>query len=225
MHKITQDVYQFDELKSGQCYLIVENNGVALIDTGMMGDYKKIASQMKQQGFQIEDINYIILTHCHSDHTANVKKIQDISHATLIAHEAEKPYIEQTAKLQYSSFGKRVGWGILNTLFAIKGIRVDKTVDDGDILEIFGGLQVIHTPGHTPGSMALYQPDRKVLFSGDSLINEGKLAVCQGFYNIDDHELSESVKKLRDIEIDIICVGHGQAILEKGAKLIRELFV
>jgi glyoxylase-like metal-dependent hydrolase (beta-lactamase superfamily II) len=95
-------------------------------------------------------------------------------------------------------------------------------VIEGDTIDVYGGLKVIHTPGHTPGSIALYQQDKKLLFAGDCLLNEGRLTIARGMYNTNDKELYDSVKKFVNYDITIICPGHGKAILQEGNERIKE---
>jgi len=222
MIKIDENVYQFEGLKAGQSYLVKEN-GLTLIDTGFKGDFKKIENQIKELGFKMKDIKTIILTHCHSDHCANVNKIKKYSNAKVIAHENEKQYFEKKDKIRYKEVVKKVFWLIMNTFFGVEKININKEVKDGDVIGILGGIRIIHTPGHTPGSMALYHPNKRILFSGDSLNNEKSFEICRGIYNTDDNILLQSVKKYLELNIEKICVGHGKSVLKDGKDKIKEV--
>jgi glyoxylase-like metal-dependent hydrolase (beta-lactamase superfamily II) len=96
-------------------------------------------------------------------------------------------------------------------------------VRDGNILDIPCKLQVLHTPGHTPGSIALYHADKKILFSGDSIWNQKTYKIAQGFFNTDDEEMMQSVKKYLDLDIEKIYVGHGRSILNNGGEQLKTL--
>ena len=223
MIEIDKDVYQFNRMKSGQIYLLQEEDGLTLIDTGMQGDFKKIKTQIGESGLSIESIDNIILTHCHSDHCANASKLKELSNARIIAHEIEAPYIEGRDRIQYGRLGSRLMFGISNTIFRVRPVRVDMRVKDGELIAVGEGLRVIHTPGHTPGSMALYHEDKKMLFSGDSIWNHKNLKIAQGLFNTDDEEMMRSVERFLELDIEKICVGHGTSILEEGGKKLQEL--
>jgi glyoxylase-like metal-dependent hydrolase (beta-lactamase superfamily II) len=222
MVTIDDHVYQIEHMKSGQVYIINENHSITMIDTGFKGDIDNIEGQFRDMNMEIEKVSTIIVTHCHIDHTANLNIIKKKSGATIIAHKEEGTYLAGTKKLAYSQFYKKILWAFANLLLKSEKIIIDREVSEGDTIDVYGGLEVIHTPGHTPGSIALYQKDKKLLFSGDCLINEGQLYIVRGMYNQNDKELYDSVKKYLNYDIAIICPGHGKAILQEGNERIKE---
>jgi len=221
--RIDEHVFQFDGLRIGQVYLVDEGDRNTLIDTGIPVDFKKLQSQLSGMGKSINDIDYIVLTHCHSDHCGNAARIKEMSHATIIAHETEAAFIAGRDHIRYRKRGRSLLWSVINLLFRSRPVHVDNVVHDGDKLDIPCKLEVLHTPGHTPGSIALYHADKKILFTGDSIWNHKTLKVAQGFYNTDDEEMMESVKKYLDLDIEKICVGHGRSILENGGEQLKTL--
>jgi glyoxylase-like metal-dependent hydrolase (beta-lactamase superfamily II) len=100
--------------------------------------------------------------------------------------------------------------------------RVDTTVVDGDTIDALGGLQVIHVPGHTPGSIALYQPERRIMFFGDIIFNERGLKVAPKIFNVDTAKVAEAARKLAAYDIDIACFGHGEPYAENAGERIRQ---
>ncbi|MBN1696584.1 MAG: MBL fold metallo-hydrolase [Spirochaetales bacterium] len=222
MIRIKDNVFQVEKLKSGQVYVLVDNGSVILIDSGFIGDMAVIERQLDEMNIKMKRISTIILTHCHIDHTANLNAIKRASNARIIAHKDERQYLENKKKMEYSRLYKKLLWSFLHLLMKTETIVIDREVAGGDIIDVYGGLEVIHTPGHTPGSIALYQKKEKILFSGDCLLNEKGLRIARGIYNQDDHELYESVKKLKAFDIQIICPGHGKAITEDGNQRIND---
>jgi glyoxylase-like metal-dependent hydrolase (beta-lactamase superfamily II) len=107
--------------------------------------------------------------------------------------------------------------------------RVTKALEDGETVEELGGLQVIHTPGHTPGSICLYQPGRRILFCGDFLFNVHPLTGRGGLrfsipqFSVDAEQARESVQRLLELPIEMLCFGHREPILEGAGERIREL--
>ncbi len=199
MKQITDGVYQFDGMAAGGVYLITESDGLTLVDTGMPNAPKKIIRQMKRAGYDPADIKRILITHAHLDHTGGLAALKEISGAEVIASAAEIPGIGEAGS-------------------------VDRTVEDGDILgEVLGGLQVIATPGHSVGHTAYWQPERRVLFIGDALMNWlGRLSLPFERVTLDMEQAKESVKQIAALEPSIVCFGHGPALTEDTAAKIRK---
>jgi glyoxylase-like metal-dependent hydrolase (beta-lactamase superfamily II) len=106
---------------------------------------------------------------------------------------------------------------------------VDRPLDDGEVIEPLGEMHVIHTPGHTPGSICLYQPQRRILFCGDALFNANpvtgrpKLQLPGPSVNVDSAQARQSVRKLSELPVDVLCPGHGEPILDGAGEQIRAL--
>ena len=106
MTRIDEHVFQFDGLRSGQVYLVDEGDSNTLIDTGMPVDFKKLQSQLSEMGKSINDIDYIVLTHCHSDHCGNADRIKEMSQAAIIAHETEAAFIAGRDHIRHRKRGR-----------------------------------------------------------------------------------------------------------------------
>ncbi len=164
----------------------------------------------------------IVLTHCHADHTGGVAELMKRTNAKLVAHQDEIPYILQKKTLPASSMIKKVLlWG-MDQIFKTHIDHVDIAVKDGDVVDALGGLQVIHVPGHTPGSIALYQPERKIMFCGDIIFNERRITLPPQIFNVDTAQVQEVARRLAEHFIDIACFGHGEPILKNAGDRIRE---
>jgi glyoxylase-like metal-dependent hydrolase (beta-lactamase superfamily II) len=84
---------------------------------------------------------------------------------------------------------------------------------------------VIHVPGHTPGSIALYQPERQILFCGDVFFHDNPkkgLQVSPPIVSVDVARARESARKLAALPVKTLCVSHGEVILEDAATVMRE---
>jgi glyoxylase-like metal-dependent hydrolase (beta-lactamase superfamily II) len=108
-------------------------------------------------------------------------------------------------------------------------LKVDRALDDGDAIETPVGLQVIHTPGHTPGNICLYQLERRILFCGDALSNRHPLTSKEGLQfplpmaSVDWDQARASVRKLAALQIEVLLPGHGEPILGEVGDRIRML--
>ena len=91
-------------------------------------------------------------------------------------------------------------------------------------MPVLGGLQVMHTPGHTPGSVCLYLAEQKVLFTGDTLIADGcrfRRPVAFPGTNLQDYRAS--VDRLARLLFETVCVGHGKLLRHEGALKLQEM--
>ncbi|NOX24926.1 MAG: MBL fold metallo-hydrolase [Deltaproteobacteria bacterium] len=140
------------------CYVIgcSETKIGAVIDPG--GSEDKIMAAVRQEGLQIK---YIINTHGHPDHVCGNGPLKEATGAAIVMHKADADFFGQADTKQYFSM-----------LGLPESPPVDKMVQGGDILSVGRlKLKVIHTPGHTPGGICLY--DSPHLFSGDTLFVGG----------------------------------------------------
>lgn len=232
MKQIAPGVYLLEGLRSSNVYALSLREGCALIDSGLSGTVDKIVWQLKDRGYALSDLRAVVLTHAHGDHTGNAAELARRSGAQILAHRAEVSYIEGADTLPAASLFQRVLMWIENRVLGGQPhCRVDRVLEDGETLERLGALQVIHTPGHTPGSICLYKPEGRVLFCGDLLFNghpltgRGGLQFSISQLSVDAVQAQESVRRLLELPIEMLCMGHGEPILEGATKRIQELFV
>ncbi|MEX8548706.1 MAG: MBL fold metallo-hydrolase [Mucilaginibacter sp.] len=218
MKQITQSLYQIS-LGTVNAF-VIENNGLTLIDTGLKGSTEKIFSAIKKAGKKPEDIKQIILTHCHPDHAGNAAELKKLFNVPVFAHETDAPLIEQgIGGRQMHLTPGVVHWLIYNLFIKKAGntiapVTVDEKLKDNDVLPIAGGIQVIHTPGHSAGHIALLLKDEGVLIAAD---------ICANAVGVDYSTLYEdinlgrkSILKAAGFSFDKAVFGHGN-LLKDGA--------
>jgi hydroxyacylglutathione hydrolase len=167
---------------------------VHLIDSGVAGAETIIFDYIQQQGRAPEDIATLIITHAHPDHIGSARNLKKESGCTVVAHALEQNWIEDT-DLQ---FANRPVPGF-HTLVA-GPLGVDKLVAGGEMLELEKGLtcKIIHTSGHSPGSISLHFAEDKSLFTADALISPGDLPI---YDNIADSLASiKALQEITDVE-------------------------
>lgn len=181
-------------LYDANSYLI---NGKVLIDTGISTEGLIAAIT---DSIDIKDIELIILTHCHYDHTASAKSIADLSGAKIAIHRDDAPFISNDNISAASMFGS-----------SSPSIEPDILLNEGDRIPIGNDeeLEVIHTPGHTPGGICLYETRSKSLFSGDTIFPNGSIGRTD-FQGGNRKHLTESIGKLVKLDVKTLYPGHGE---------------
>ena len=148
-------------------HVLADSHGVVLLDTGFPGDAKRIRRAMHDLGFGPQDVRAILLTHGHIDHAGNVVELKAWSGAPVYAHALEQQHID--GAFPYSGLARVCG--VLEALGRAathyKAGRIDELIKDGDELPFWGGLRVVHLPGHTLGHCGFYSAKQDLLFSGD----------------------------------------------------------
>ena len=228
MRQVLPDIYLIEGLHVAHVYVLASEDGLTLIDSGTPGEADKIVKQIEEAGCALSGIRAIVMTHAHSDHTGCMAELARRSGAQVLAHRDEVDYIERTASLPYKAFMQRLMFGLSERVLSrFEPGKVDRPLQDGDVVEALGGLQVIHVPGHTPGSIALYQPERRVLFCGDAIFNQLPIGGKQGvrfppaIVCVDSPQAQASARELAALPAEVVCFGHGEPILEGAGEKMR----
>lgn len=164
---------------------------IYLIDSAVAGSGKIIYEYIKSQGRKPEEIAAIILTHAHPDHIGSAKSIKQKTNCRVYVHEADVPWVEDTGR----QFRQRP---VPDFHTLVEGpVSVDEFLRDGSSLELEENisLEIIHTPGHSKGSISVLYRGESALFTGDCLIAPGDLPIYE---NIAD--VVESIHKLQKID-------------------------
>lgn len=217
--EIIPDVYQLSG-RGANIYIIIDR-GIALIDTGYWGNASFIISFLKDLGRSPRDIAWIFLTHLHSDHGGGLPGLKKYAEGARVAvHRGDiesLPYPFLCPSLVRS-------FTPLRRLMLIERDKFDILLNGGEVFPFLGGLEVIHTPGHTPGSVCYYSPSRGILFCGDAINLRGGKLHPPPFLSCKDSKLArESIKKLSNLNISIICGGHGKPITQDASLKLKEL--
>lgn len=170
---------------------LIYGDKVYLIDTGVASGINTIFDYIKKTDRKLDDISLIILTHSHPDHIGSASIIKEKTGCKIAAHSAEKNWIEDV-ELQAKERP------IPGFQFLVDGsVQIDNLLNDGDIIKLEDGieLEVLHTPGHSRGSISLLYRDEMTLFSGDSVFIPGDIPIYE------DALLSaNTIKKLKEIK-------------------------
>jgi glyoxylase-like metal-dependent hydrolase (beta-lactamase superfamily II) len=201
--KISDNVYLLDSTGGSYVYIVMGNE-TALVDTGLPWKGKIIMKELGSIGIKPGDIEHILLTHHDIDHIGNVFMLQQLTGAQVWASKEDIPYI--TGEIDRYGFKK-----YLKYFFKVKKPKDIKPYIPGRRIN---GIDVIPTPGHTPGHVCLLYND--ILFAGDLLENKkGKLMPYPPPWNWNDSMMLESVDKISQIPNRWVCPAHGKPICVK----------
>ena len=189
------DGWQRVVLGNVSAYLLVDAGEAILIDTGGRGSAAQIEATMADVGVGWNDLSTVILTHHHSDHVGSLGDVMAAAEsATAYAGAEDIP--------------------------SINSPRPVTAAADGDVV---AGLEVIATPGHTPGSISLLD-SAGVLVAGDALTGTSEgIAGPNPQFTPDTETANQSVIKLAGFTYEVIYVGHGDPVLEGGSAQVAEL--
>lgn len=185
---------------AANCYLLVDDR-IALIDCG--GDTKFILNVLGKY-INPKDLDYLILTHSHFDHAAAAGDLKELG-CKILMHKDEYELLKSQG---FTSIFFNIKFKPFKPDFELKGNEI---IDLGNIV-----LKVIHTPGHSPGSICLYEEDKKWLFSGDTVFAYG------AFGRVDlpggnPKALIDSIEKLSKLDVENLYPGH-EDVVEGNAK-------
>lgn len=218
MKKITPRVFQLGgAFGSGvfgtNVFLLIDKN-LTLVDTGFRGRAAKILTEIIQLGYSPSDIENIIITHHHVDHIGSLAELKEATQARIMAHPADVPYIEGQLPQPGPSIPERLKRHLspLLQLWTTSPVKVDIQINHGEELAILGGIRVLHTPGHTPGSICLLLPQERLVLVGDIMANRFRLSLPSREYTVDLAQEIQSIQAVADLDFDTICFGHGNEI-------------
>ncbi|MBI4019928.1 MAG: MBL fold metallo-hydrolase [Candidatus Aenigmarchaeota archaeon] len=180
--------------------------GDVVIDSGTGFNFTRMYQILRIIKKDPKAITHVINTHGHFNHVGGNGYFLN---AKVAIHELEAAILEggDEKKSMADFFDGR-----------LKPRKVDMKLRDGDMI---GGLRVVHTPGHSPGSICLYNPKDKGIFTGDTLFSDGV-----GDSEIDGGDpdaLAASLEKLSRLDVQKIFPGHGEAVMSNGSKAIKDI--
>ncbi|MCH8161519.1 MAG: MBL fold metallo-hydrolase, partial [Chloroflexi bacterium] len=199
--EIVEGVHTVESLGVGRAYIYQEQDKLTLIDTGLANSTEKILAVVGKIGRKPEDIRQIFITHHHNDHTGSLAELVERTGAQVLAHKIEAPVVrgeQQPPQPKLTGLRSLLRRLMGNSVQPGARVSVDRELEDGDEVDIGGGANVLHVPGHTMGSVALFIPKHRILFAGDaavSVIGLGPPAGPFGLFNEDSEQALDSFKR------------------------------
>lgn len=199
--QITHNVHAFfwESMTANNCNTYLIDGPIrVLVDPGHIDLFDHVRKGLEGMGITLEDIGLIICTHGHPDHIEAVQLFKETP-ALIALHMKEWQFIQSMDDYIKAAIG-----------VSSDAITPDILLKEGDMSVHHLNLKVLHTPGHSPGSICLYWPDQKLLFAGDLVFKQGvgRTDLPGG----DGSLLKESIKRLEALEIEWLLPGHGDII-------------
>lgn len=214
--RITEDIYLVGSLQLGlsgrwdsHVYLLKGPDGLVLIDAGGGTDGEKIFENIRSEGFDPSDINALLLTHIHFDHSCGAAEIREKSGCRVYLS-ADTQDLLETGTAEEAGLDKAIAKGIYPEWFKFRNCVVDHPVHDGDVIQA-GGLdfKAICVDGHSPDSICylVEMNGKKNLFIGDVLFYGGVI----GLINAPGSTMEgyrQELSKLAGLNVDGLYPGH-----------------
>lgn len=202
--------------------LLNDENEMILIDCGYPNFLPLIEEYAIKNNINLNNLTKLIITHHDFDHMGALAEFKRrYPSIKVMAAKEDIPYIEgkrkslrlQQAECIYESLPdeeKPQADIFHKTLASVEDCKVDIALNDGDILDVAGGIEVIATPGHMPGHISLYHKESKSMVVGDALVLEnGELSIALPKYTLDINEALRSIQKISNYDMDRIICYHG----------------
>ena len=217
--EIIQGIHSIPGTRISRIYLI-EDVDLTLIDTGLPWNASRVLSYIQSIGRRPDELRRILMTHSHPDHTGGTHGIVRHSKAEIVAHEMDSKQLGDVPSLSYL--------GIFSSLQIpvpfLKSIPLDHAVTEDEVIPVAGGIRVLHTPGHTAGSICYLLEREGLLFSGDTIFSEyGRVSRSMPFPGTDVVSYQQSLERLTALDFDILCGGHGTPLVGGASGKFREL--
>lgn len=215
MDLIAPGVYRLRGLIVGNVYLISDPAGVTLIDASIAPSGQRILDQVRAVGRRVGDVRRVLVTHAHPDHVGALPLIQRETGAEVWISALERPILEGRVAIptpppeKLSPLVRRLTPAPTTLPF----VPAARELHDGEVLpEVMEGLHVVATPGHAMGHIAFWHPKRRIVFCGDVIFNMTGLSLPLPFFTVDMAEDIRSIKRVLDLNPQIVCFGHGPAL-------------
>ena len=180
---------------------VIDGEMTILIDPGHTRHLPHLFDQMEGDRVSLEEIDLVIVTHSHPDHFEGLEVFKDKPVKIAMNHEEER-YLMENGRLLFDMMGQ-----------PMPEFRVDFYLKEG---ELYWGKETFHiyqTPGHSPGSLSIHWPERKVLFTGD-LVFFGGIGRTD-FQGGNSKLIKDSIERMSHLDTELLLPGHGEVVMGK----------
>jgi glyoxylase-like metal-dependent hydrolase (beta-lactamase superfamily II) len=231
--EIAPGIHTVSQSKGGEVHSFILEDGdrLTVIDTLYDTDAHRIFDELARIGRTAADIKDIVITHAHRSHLGGLARLKHASGATVHAHAWEADIIagdrasqgitfvpmrpvRAYAKVYYLQYGQALGFGHHPPCPVDESLVQDSRV---------GPVRVIAAPGHSPGHLAFWWPEKRTLFTGDTIVTYPILTPGWPAFTLNRKQQRDSVHTLSDIPAEVVGVGHGDPLVGDGQARIVEM--
>jgi glyoxylase-like metal-dependent hydrolase (beta-lactamase superfamily II) len=229
VHRLSDGIVDF--------YLVEEGGRLTLVDAGGARHWDLFLRTLRSIGRRLDDLDAVVLTHAHSDHTGFAERARTEADATVHAHAAdtEAATTGKTGKAE-AGYGKYLlKWEAYRTLLTLSRagalkvvpIEVVSAFDDGETIDVPGRPRVVHVPGHTDGSCSILFEERRALVTGDCLVTRNPFTgrvgpqIMPAGLNEDSAWALRSLDALVGLPADTLLPGHGDPWVGETSEAVR----
>lgn len=206
-------------------HVLRDHAGLYLIDAGFIGGERRLEEALASRGWENEKILGVILTHGHLDHILNVGKIVRKHEAWVAAPRLDAAHY--AGKAIHRSWSRVAGGleAIGKPLLGFEPFTPDRWIDDGDGIDVWGGLRAVHLPGHTAGHTGYFSGSRGLLFCGDLFASLGRFShLPPAVLNANGKIIPATVRKALELPMEGILPNHAdRASPEEHLRRLRNL--
>jgi glyoxylase-like metal-dependent hydrolase (beta-lactamase superfamily II) len=229
VHRLTRGVCNF--------YLIEEGGKLVLVDAGAPKDWKLLLATVSELGRRVEDLDAILLTHAHSDHTGFAERARTEAGSAVWIHPADETAAKtgkepgndgkMTSYLLRAEFYRTAFSLVRRGAWKIVPIAEISTFSDGETIDVPGKPTVGHAPGHTAGSSVIWLEERRLAMTGDALVTRNPFTgrvgpqIMPAALNQDTEEALRSLDRLEGVTAELVLPGHGEPWTQGMAEAVR----
>ncbi|MDR3685625.1 MAG: MBL fold metallo-hydrolase [Coriobacteriia bacterium] len=212
--ELSDGVYQIEGVRGANAYVVKTQEGLLVVDTGLPGNADGIVTFVRGLGYAPSDIRTIVITHSDPDHVGSVARLKALTGAKVVIHADDAPTLAGGPSAKNPPGPLAVVFSVLSRFMRVEPISADVVLHDGDSVS---GFTVMHTPGHTPGSITLVRD--AVVFSGDALLSDSKgdVRLPRKALSANYDQALASADKIRALEYRLLLTGHGKPVFAEEA--------
>jgi glyoxylase-like metal-dependent hydrolase (beta-lactamase superfamily II) len=227
--ELAEGVYSLGHGKGGHVHAFLVDAGgeLSLVDTLFEPDARLVVDALRRLGRRPSELERIAITHGHRSHLGGLAELKRSTGAAVYAHTWEADIVAGDRRAQAVSILPQQSLRLLPFQLGLWLDRprhapcpVDGLLQDGDA---FGPFEVLHVPGHSPGHLAFWWPERRFLIAGDGIATWP--ALCAGWkaFNLNHAQHRASLARLASLDAAIVGVGHGDPIASGAAESVHAL--
>ena len=225
MKRVAEGIYLLEACAPANVYLLQGAVDLTLVDAGPARGADALRSELRDNGFRLEDVQRAVVTHAHPGHCGGLAPLQAKHRFKVYAHPLDIPALTGKVPPRGSRGWKRFWRAFYDADSADwEPLQVALPAETSQPLRGLPQWQVIHLPGHTEGSIGLFHPAKQVLLCGDALSNrEGRLQLPKDGALDDPGAARRTLARIAEIDCDILGCGHGPLVRGGAFRIIEKL--